>query len=105
MLRRLPYPQVELLTELASIAKRLAADEWGLQAMVACDMPSVLSTLLQSTGEREGPVAQHARRSLDKQPPKTACKRMGAPRSFRGGGGGGGASTGEASHLRAAETS
>ncbi len=42
--------QVELLTELASIAKRLAGDDWGLAAMVQCDMQQVLITLLHSTG-------------------------------------------------------
>lgn len=43
-------PQVELLTEVTSVAKRLAADEFGLAAMVACNVHEVLTQLLQSTG-------------------------------------------------------
>jgi hypothetical protein len=42
--------QVELLTELASIAKRLAADEWGLAAMESAGMHTVLTSLLASSG-------------------------------------------------------
>lgn len=42
--------QVETLTEIASIIKRLAGDEWGLQALVQCSVHDTLTQLLNSNG-------------------------------------------------------
>eukprot|EP00195_Chlamydomonas_chlamydogama_P014873 CAMPEP_0202909088 /NCGR_PEP_ID=MMETSP1392-20130828/48237_1 /ASSEMBLY_ACC=CAM_ASM_000868 /TAXON_ID=225041 /ORGANISM="Chlamydomonas chlamydogama, Strain SAG 11-48b" /LENGTH=1008 /DNA_ID=CAMNT_0049598709 /DNA_START=59 /DNA_END=3081 /DNA_ORIENTATION=- len=40
--------QIETLTEIASIIKRLAGDDWGLKALVNCGVHGVLTQLLNS---------------------------------------------------------
>ncbi len=44
--------QVETLTEIASIIKRLAGDESGLAALVGCNVHETLTQLLNSNGAK-----------------------------------------------------
>jgi hypothetical protein len=43
--------QIEALTEIASVIKRLAGDETGLQTLVQCNVQETLTQLLNSNGK------------------------------------------------------